>query len=152
MDNPQFDIIISNPPYISREAFRKETTRSVRNWEPKLALVPRKLPKEKRSKDIDPTDIFYHRLLVLHSDIFKSQVLLMEVGDEVQAIRVAKMAMGHCGASNHIEIWKDNPNVDILENIHTGGSRIPVRGSGSFRAVTLFRFSRHQESSQFKES
>ena len=76
----------------------------------------------------------------------------MEVGDEAQAIRVAKMAMSHCGASNHIEIWKDNPDVDILEDVRTGGSRIPVRGSGSFRAVALLRFSGHQESSQFGES
>jgi len=31
-DDPKIDILISNPPYISEEAFKTETTRSVRNW------------------------------------------------------------------------------------------------------------------------
>lgn len=35
-----WDLIVSNPPYISPESFSKDTTRSVRNFEPKLALVP----------------------------------------------------------------------------------------------------------------
>ncbi len=36
----KWDILISNPPYISPRGFAKQTSRSVRNWEPKLALVP----------------------------------------------------------------------------------------------------------------
>jgi methylase of polypeptide subunit release factors len=148
MKNPNVDIIVSNPPYISREAFRKETTRSVRNWEPTLALVPPKFPNEDLPEGVDHADIFYHRLLVLHSDTFNSQVLIMEVGDAAQARRVAKMAVDHYGMSNHVEIWKDNPNANLLENIRIGDFTVSVRGRGSFRAVALFRFSRHLESAQ----
>ena len=140
MVNAKVDIIISNPPYISQEAFKKETTRSVRNWEPKLALVPRKPPQSKHLKRVDAADIFYQRLLVLHTDTFRSQVLLMEVGDEEQAIRVAKMAMDHCGTRNHIEIWRENPDSGNLKMFQSAKIKIPVRGSGGFRTVALFKF------------
>ena len=40
MGETEWDIIISNPPYISPRGYVRETHRSVRNWEPKLALVP----------------------------------------------------------------------------------------------------------------
>ena len=136
-----FDVVISNPPYISREAFRKETTRSVRNWEPKLALVPHKHPAKGLSTGVDPADIFYHRLLELHSQTFKSSVLLMEVGDKEQALRVVKMAIKFIGTSNHIEIWADNPGTDVLEDIYIDELKIPVRGTGAFRAVSLLKYS-----------
>lgn len=35
-----WDILISNPPYISPQAFDHTTTRSVKRYEPRLALVP----------------------------------------------------------------------------------------------------------------
>jgi methylase of polypeptide subunit release factors len=35
-----WDILISNPPYISPSAFNHTTTRSVKKYEPRLALVP----------------------------------------------------------------------------------------------------------------
>ena len=146
MEEPTVDIIVSNPPYISRDAFRRETTRSVRNWEPMLALVPQKLPNKTQPKDVDAADIFYNRLLTLHSDVFKSHILLMEVGDEAQAIRVAKMAVDRYGTSSRVEVWRDDPGMESLEVILIGDSKIPVRGVGSFRAIALFRFSRHQES------
>jgi hypothetical protein len=38
--SPFWDILISNPPYISPTGYWKTTTRSVRGFEPKLALVP----------------------------------------------------------------------------------------------------------------
>ncbi|KAI1178533.1 S-adenosyl-L-methionine-dependent methyltransferase [Nemania sp. FL0916] len=34
------DILVSNPPYISQRGFAVDTARSVRHYEPKLALVP----------------------------------------------------------------------------------------------------------------
>jgi methylase of polypeptide subunit release factors len=136
------DIIISNPPYISKAKFNSETTRSVRNWEPKLALVPgpRGLLKHTQSPSISPEDIFYYQLLSTHRASF-SKVLLMEVGDEEQAIRVVKLALRlHLRNRNRIEIWRDLPDdvVDVGE-MGIGGQRIFMRGSGKVRAVVLFR-------------
>ena len=83
-----FDIIISNPPYISHEAFKTETTRSVRNWEPKIALVPfaRQIDwLENRLKSVNESDIFYYQLLRIYN-WNRSKVLLMEVGDQNKQI------------------------------------------------------------------
>jgi methylase of polypeptide subunit release factors len=136
------DIIISNPPYISRAKFNSETTRSVRNWEPKLALVPgpRSLLKHTQSYSISPEDIFYYQLLSTHRASF-SKVLLMEVGDEEQAIRVVKLALRlRLRLRNQIEIWRDSPDdvVDVVE-IEIGSQRVFMKGSGKVRAVVLFR-------------
>jgi methylase of polypeptide subunit release factors len=136
------NIIISNPPYISKAKFNSETTRSVRNWEPKLALVPgpRGLLKHTQSLSISPEDIFYYQLLSTHRASF-SEVLLMEVGDEEQAIRVVKLALRlHLRNRNRIEIWRDSPDdiVDVGE-MGIGGQRIFMKGSGKVRAVVLFR-------------
>ncbi|CAD6440063.1 dd711cae-354d-4166-99ad-56293c21615f [Sclerotinia trifoliorum] len=140
------DVIISNPPYISEDGFKKETTRSVRNWEPRLALVPNvsKLDTEfsdDDSENIYPMkteDIFYHRLLHFHS-LLKSKILVMEVGDEAQARRVIKMAMG---SSDRIEIWRDWPDQHESGNekadyMLVGDHKVAVRGSGMVRAVVL---------------
>jgi methylase of polypeptide subunit release factors len=138
------DIIISNPPYISKAKFNSETTRSVRNWEPKLALVPgpRGLLKHTQSASISPEDIFYYQLLSTHRASF-SKVLLMEVGDEEQAIRVVKLALRfHLWNRNRIEIWRDSPDdvVDVREiEIEISSQRIFMKGSGKVRAVVLFR-------------
>ncbi|TVY53501.1 Mitochondrial N(5)-glutamine methyltransferase, partial [Lachnellula suecica] len=84
------DIIISNPPYISPTHFQHATERSVRLFEPKLALVP---PPSLHPSS--PTsDIFYVRLLHIFTRLSRAEVLLMEVGDEAQAWRVVKLALG----------------------------------------------------------
>ncbi|KAH7309974.1 S-adenosyl-L-methionine-dependent methyltransferase [Rhexocercosporidium sp. MPI-PUGE-AT-0058] len=133
----QFDIIISNPPYISRDEFNTQTTRSVRNYEPKLALVP--IQKSQ--------DVFYERLIRLHQ-VHLSQVLAMEVGDAAQAIRVAEMAFEMNNTSyqhtprvtNRVEIWRDDPGQDAAEEVRVvAGKEIRFRGRGKIRAVVLFR-------------
>ncbi|ESZ93685.1 hypothetical protein SBOR_5925 [Sclerotinia borealis F-4128] len=114
------DVIISNPPYISEEGFNKETTRSVRNWEPRLALVPNasKLGTICSNDNIENVpkvkaeDIFYHRLLHLYL-LLKSKILVMEVGDEAQARRVVEMATR---SPDRIEIWRDWPDQHESEN------------------------------------
>ncbi|KAF5879338.1 putative mrf1 mitochondrial n(5)-glutamine methyltransferase [Botrytis fragariae] len=80
------DVIVSNPPYISEDGFNKETTRSVRNWEPKIALVPDTSRRETihfndtsgKSSLLKVEDIFYHQLLRFHS-LLKSKILVMEI-------------------------------------------------------------------------
>ncbi len=114
-----FDVIISNPPYISQRQHQTETTRSVRNFEPIEALVPppnswyAKRVENRRMEEVDAEDLFYHRLLKLHSD-YVSRVLLMEVGDAAQAVRVAEMALNlpFMKSANRVEIWRDDPREE----------------------------------------
>lgn len=137
---------MSNPPYISEDGFNKETTRSVRNWEPKLALVPDASRREITHTNGDygnsslfaVEDIFYHRLLRFHS-LLKSKILVMEIGDETQARRVAQMAIG---ISDRIEIWRDWPDQhesgnEGAEYMLLGNYKIVVKGAGMVRAVVL---------------
>ncbi|EPE29971.1 S-adenosyl-L-methionine-dependent methyltransferase [Glarea lozoyensis ATCC 20868] len=137
------DVLVSNPPYISHQSFKYETTRSVRNWEPKLALVP-SIPQKGGCL---PQDVFYDRLLHLHLKVCGSRILLMEVGDDEQAIRVAQLAIGRLredlDASRvvQIELWRDSPDSLPLDNelqeYDLDGYNINVRGSGTLRAVVL---------------
>jgi methylase of polypeptide subunit release factors len=131
------DIIISNPPYISREEFSKSTSRSVRNYEPKLALVP-------KSRGPGHDLVFFRRLLLLHQ-YFKSRVLVMETSGRNQCLQVAHEARTMSGEDNRIEIWRDWPGQDpLLEEVASLSEehprdRFPVRGSGSYRSVVLIR-------------
>jgi hypothetical protein len=173
-----FSIIISNPPYISSSSFAREITRSVRLYEPKLALVPDpesysaskknntqstasksgpnipnqastagtpSSPKNQNPpQEIDPADIFYNRLLRL-STSRSAKILLMEVGDSSQALRVLNLALSkpYIAKSNKFEIWRDfpgqypQPGEDTVVDIN--GQMIPVRGAGNIRSVVLFR-------------
>lgn len=128
------DIIISNPPYITLDGFNKRTSRSVRNWEPKTALVP-------TPRGPDDDGFLYHRLLQLHQH-FCSKVLVMEVAGETQARLVADAAREICYPSNRIEIWRDWPDQDSPDpdqSIILRDEKIPIRGNGNVRAVVLLR-------------
>jgi HemK-like putative methylase len=104
------DVIVSNPPYISGKKFVTETCRSVRNYEPSLALVPRSLRDSKQLLGCEPEDVFYRRLLKIHQ-LYGSRMLVMEIGDEEQARRVVQMALaGNYPRYNRIEIWRDWPD------------------------------------------
>ncbi|TGO21628.1 hypothetical protein BPAE_0209g00140 [Botrytis paeoniae] len=140
------DVIVSNPPYISEDGFNEETTRSVRNWEPKLALVPDASRRETihfndnsgKISLFEVEDTFYHRLLRFHS-LLKSKILVMEIGDEAQAKRVAQMAIGF---SDRIEIWRDWPDQhesgnESAECMFLDNHKIVVKGTGMVRAVVL---------------
>lgn len=139
--NSTCDIIISNPPYISQEAFNKETTRSVRNWEPRLALVPQRASVDFR---FALEDVFYHRLLVLYES-FESRILAMEVGDDEQALRVARMAfkLGVVGDQDEVQIWRDALGCSSVageaESLIVQGRNVRLIGAGKLRAVVLFR-------------
>lgn len=111
-------IVTCNPPYISAHAFNTCTARSVRTFEPMLALVPPSVSRlhagsaidnHSRSPfatsasiplkgqydgakgDDDSGDAFYPSILSIAKRV-KAMVLVMEVGDMAQAERVAALA------------------------------------------------------------
>ncbi|EME48124.1 hypothetical protein DOTSEDRAFT_86453 [Dothistroma septosporum NZE10] len=135
---PTFDILISNPPYISPKSFITTTRRSVRDYEPKTALVPARSESTSQS-DVAIGDTFYSQLLQI-ADLVKAKILLLEVSDMDQATRVASMAIA-AGAWESIEIWRDDPdhNGSVAESIDVGGTKIKVRGSGHGRSVFAYR-------------
>jgi hypothetical protein len=129
---PSFwDVLISNPPYISPSAYWKTTTRSVRGFEPKLALVP---PSTAKQTDTEQGDRFYPRLLNIARDI-EAKVVLLEVADLDQAIRVAQRAQS-LDIFDGIEIWRDQPDRTEFSTVEND---IPVIGEGNARSVLCYR-------------
>jgi HemK-like putative methylase len=128
-----WDIIISNPPYISPEHFNHTTTRSVRNFEPKQALVPNAA--DQGLTDNDHGDLFYPRLLEIAKEL-NTKIMLLEVGDLEQAKRVASLAKG-CERWTGVEIWRDDPGAHKEGESDFQG--IPIRGEGHGRSVLLWR-------------
>ena len=138
----RWDVIVSNPPYISPKAFNNTTSRSVRNYEPKIALVPHHHTStaDPSPADHDVGDMFYPRLLEIAIDV-SAQVLLMEVTDIAQAVRVVEMVI-HTGHWTGYEIWRDWPMQDgsCEEGIReTCGEEVRVRGDGNGRAVFAWK-------------
>ncbi|CAD0113230.1 unnamed protein product, partial [Aureobasidium uvarum] len=138
---PTWDILISNPPYISPTAFATTTTRSVKRYEPLLALVPSSsssnLP---LTPSIDDGDIFYPPLLSIATKV-SARIILFEVADLEQAHRVAVMAKEQ-GIWDGVEIWRDDPGSDDGEanTNDMGGTRgIKVCGQGNGRSVVAYR-------------
>lgn len=139
-----WDILISNPPYISPTSFNKDTARSVRNYEPKSALVPSiAVSAGGGEAEADAGDTFYPRLLEIAEQI-SARVLLVEVADMEQACRVVAM-VGEKGRGiwEGCEIWRDWPaggdREGDVEVVEVGGEEIRVRGEGNGRAVLAWR-------------
>ena len=132
-----WDILVSNPPYISLEGFNKFTARSVRNYEPKSALVPLfKKEGERREHDAALGDLFYPQLLKIAQNV-QSDVLLLEVADMAQASRVVSMILEDVKWQS-CEIWRDWPaqkNTSGTNFELVNGRQIRVRGRGQGRAV-----------------
>jgi methylase of polypeptide subunit release factors len=120
----QCDLLISNPPYISRTEFRNGTTaRSVRLFEPELALVP----PESGSADCRPEDIFYHRIINLASEL-EAKITVLECGDMAQAQRVVALHKRlSSGDRFSAEVWP-SLECDLAEyGFHkTDGSRCVI--------------------------
>ena len=129
---PSWDILISNPPYISPSAYWKTTTRSVRGFEPKLALVP---PSKTKQSDTDQGDMFYPRLLEIARDV-KAKIVLVEVADIDQARRVAQRAQD-LDIFDGVEIWRDQP--DASANKSRGKNGVTIVGEGNARSVLCWR-------------
>lgn len=136
-----YDIMISNPPYISTSAFRRTTSASVRQYEPKLALVPPVPLSCTAQVSEDDGDLFYPKLYELAGKL-DTKVVLFEVADMEQAIRVAGMADDKWDV---LEIWRDDPGsrggevefVDVGEG--DGRRRVGVRGVGNGRSVVAYK-------------
>ena len=102
-----WDILISNPPYVSERAYNDgTTTRSVRRYEPSDALVPGMEAKP----ESESGDAYYPYLLDLANHV-KAKVVVVEVGDIKQAKRIAELIRtnfsGRKSMEDAVEIWKD---------------------------------------------
>ena len=133
---PNYDVLISNPPYISSAAFRITTAASVRRYEPKLALVP---PHSPTQQIVEDGDAFYPKLYEI-AKLVNSKVVLFEVADMEQACRVAAMADKHWAT---IEIWRDDPGANVNETEyadvgHGNRQRVRVKGQGNGRSVVAY--------------
>ncbi|KAJ5099146.1 hypothetical protein N7532_006147 [Penicillium argentinense] len=99
---PRCDLLISNPPYISTSDFRNGTTsRSVRLFEPKLALVPPTNNCPSGDEHSRPEDVFYTRILALSLKM-QTKITVLECGDIKQAERVVAI---------HTSMTTENPDV-----------------------------------------
>lgn len=123
------DLLISNPPYISTSDFRDGTTaRSVRLFEPRLALVPSASDSMECTHD-RPEDIFYRRILALSLKL-QTKLTVLECGDMRQAVRVVEMY--NTMASRHFEdssaeIWPSTERDMAAHGFHThDGSRCVI--------------------------
>jgi len=84
-----WDVMISNPPYISPNSLRDGTTaRSVRLFEPQLALVPPANVNHPTTMDYRREDIFYHHLIALSFKL-SIRLTILECGSHQQGSRVA---------------------------------------------------------------
>jgi len=138
-----YDIIISNPPYISREEFDTKLPSSVRDWEPGLALVPSFAPGADEHFSGNPADIFYEVLLEIYqTGIHKPLMLVMEIGDEAQARRVLALGMTRYQImkDNDVSVWRDWPDVRPSgKELLVMEGRVSTEGQGNLRTIVLTR-------------
>ncbi|POS80644.1 HemK family methyltransferase [Diaporthe helianthi] len=145
------DVMVCNPPYVSRWAFSHQTARSVRNYEPKIAQVPAVAYDSGRGAAAAvvsrPEDVFYARLLDIAARL-RPRVMLFEVGDLGQALRVAEMALRHgelagSGSGLSVEVWRDWPDAapeedeEVSAQVLQGSREVHIRGSGHGRSVFM---------------
>lgn len=130
-----FDVLISNPPYISPSAFKSTTARSVRRFEPKLALVPESGAAEMKT-EVDDGTAFYPRLIFTARRVH-AKIVLFEVADLQQAEQVVAMLCAD-DAWTGIEIWRDELHGLYVEEASCFGRQISIRGRGHGRSVVAW--------------
>lgn len=112
-----WDVVISNPPYISQSDYAPggTTTRSVRKFEPKLALVPSTASGQ---SDIHG-DTFYKHIIQIGRHV-GARLIVMEVGDSGQAWRVRDLARDLLKDDREhfaIELWRDDGSVETVMDV-----------------------------------
>ena len=127
------NILVANPPYISPAEFGRTTARSVRNFEPKLALVP----PSTTNLDTHPGDTFYPRILEI-AQAARPMCMLLEVADMDQATRIACMVDKMNCHWSELEIWRDDPFYG--ETCKLPGTNWITRGRGNGRSVFVHNF------------
>jgi release factor glutamine methyltransferase len=101
LDNTQFDLIVSNPPYVSDGEYDK-LDKNVKDYEPKLAL----------QAGIEGLDV-YERILQKVGDFLKPDgALMMEIG-YAQGPAIRKL-LEETALFKHITIEKDFANNDRI--------------------------------------
>ncbi|KAF2233090.1 S-adenosyl-L-methionine-dependent methyltransferase [Viridothelium virens] len=128
-----YSILMANPPYISPAEFVRTTARSVRNFEPKLALVP----PDPSSPQVQPGDTFYPRVLEIARAI-RPRCMLLEVADMDQATRVTQMVEKMGQKWFGLEIWRDDPSSG--ESCGLSGTEWLIRGTGNGRSIFVHNF------------
>jgi len=111
-------------------------------FEPRSALVPEFLNENTMPEQIfDSTeaDLFYGPLCEMAKKRCASLVLF-EIGDISQAIRVAKLTKYFLGEDWNVEIWRDHPDMIDQTTIDetmtfSQGYRPKITGSGNVRGV-----------------
>lgn len=163
-----YRIVVSNPPYISQKGFEQQTERSVRRYEPELALVPKRvggllkepgsLEVEKWRSEVKTEDIFYWALK-RRAMLIGAQIMLVEVAGTDQALRVAREVMKWMPPSEYCpyhdedlvpdewrygEIWGDDPDAvegcveDITPAEKTEMAKLPVHLKGAGKGRSVF--------------
>ncbi len=141
-----WDILVSNPPYISPHSFTKETSNPVRKFEPKTALVPRDSyvisdgHRDALSWDLAVGDAFYPRLLEIAIQV-NAKLFLVEVAGMEQAKRVVALAV-KSGQWDKCQIWRDWPDQGVAsrrEAFRVGDKTVHIVGEGHGRSVFLSR-------------
>jgi hypothetical protein len=114
----RWDVLVSNPPYISAKSFRDGTTaRSVRIFEPTIALVPPHWMHPSVT-GLRKEDLFYQRLILLSFDL-QVGLTVLECGDRLQAERVTaagREIAANCKAADRLSIWIWPPDTSIAAN------------------------------------
>lgn len=83
--------------------------------------------------------MFYARLLEIARTL-RPRRMLFEVADADQARRVVSMVKDDGQLESmfvRVEIWRDHPHAEYRDTDRVGETDVPVRGSGSVRAVYL---------------
>ena len=152
----EVDVLVANPPYISRAAFDRDTSRSARIWEPRGALVPLSLSSSRSEDGMEKReetgDVFYRPILDV-AVRYGAKVVVMEVADEEQADRVLRNVQEKDVRADkadafweRCQVWHDELSVrrdpeGSAHRISEGLTGVPVErvGSGNARAVVLGR-------------
>lgn len=142
LEQGDWDMVISNPPYISPRSFSQDTSHSTRSYEPKIALVPLcsqnlATKVETASIDVSIGDSFYPRLSEV-AERSNAKILLVEVADMAQARRIAAKGLERRYWYQH-EIWRDWPDEGVMSETLIRGTSVKVIGHGHGRSVLAWK-------------